>query len=138
MNGFALSSLFASITVLIVGILVFYRNPRNMLHRVFLLFCLMGAYMAFTEFGYRQAETFDAAFLWLRASFLWTFILPLELHFVLLVVEPRKLLESKVTYLLLYIPPVVLSLLELTNLAGIAPVKTYWGWTIIVKLRKRS
>jgi PAS domain S-box-containing protein len=129
MNVFALGSLLAAVTAVFLGNFVLYRDPRKSLNRVFFLFCLSAAYASFTEFGYRQAESLATAYFWLRAGFLWTFLLPLQSHFVLLFSERNKVLESKLTYFLLYGPALVLSLLHLLNLFGTEPVKVYWGWT---------
>jgi hypothetical protein len=128
MNVFASSSLLASVMAIFLGNFVLYRNPRNALNRVFFLFCLLAGSSSFTEFGYRQAESFATAYFWLRAGFVWIFLMPLELHFVLLFTE-KKVLESKLAYFLLYGPALVLSLLHLFNLLEIEPVKVYWGWT---------
>jgi PAS domain S-box-containing protein len=68
---------------------------------------------------------------WLRASFLWIFAIPLELHFVMLFTERTKLLEKKLTYLLMYTPALVFVGLWLTDLLPIQPVKAFWGWTYI-------
>ncbi len=129
MSVLALASLLASVMAAFLGNFVLYRNPRNALNRVFFLFCLSAAYASFTEFGYRQAETFATAYFWLKAGFLWTFILPSELHFVLLFSKKTKLLENKLTYFLLYGPASTFSFLHLINLFGVEPVKAYWGWT---------
>jgi PAS domain S-box-containing protein len=129
MSVFALFSLLASMMAVFLGNFVLYRNPRNALNRVFFVFCLSAASASFAEFGYRQAESFATANFWLRAGFLWTFIMPLELHFVLLFSEKTKVLESKLTYFLLYGPALTLSLSHLFNLFRTEPVKAYWGWT---------
>ncbi len=129
MNVFALSSLLAAAMATFLGIFVLHRNPKKALNQVFFLFCLSAAYASFTEFGYRQTEDFATAYFWLRAGFLWTFLISLELHFVLLFVEKTRLLENKLTYFLLYGPAFAFSLLHLINLFGVEPVKVYWGWT---------
>jgi PAS domain S-box-containing protein len=129
MNVLALSSLLAAVMAALLGDFVLYRNPRSALNRVFFLFCLSAAYASFTEFGYRQAESFATAHFWLRVGFLWTFLMPLQLHFILLFSGKTRLLENRLTYFLLYSPALALSLLHLFNLFGTEPVKVYWGWT---------
>ena len=110
MNVFALSSLLASVMAVFLGNFVLYRNPRSALNRVFFSFCLSAACASFAEFGYRQAESFATAYFWLRAGFLWAFMMPLELHFVLLFSEKTKVLENRLTYFLLYGPALTISL----------------------------
>ena len=130
MNVFALTSLLVSVVALFLGNFVFYRNPRNVLNRVFLLYCLSAAYLAFAEFGCRQADNFDTAYLWLKISALWPFAISLLLHFALVFTEKSKLLENKLTYFLVYAPALTFCLLDLTtNLITGGPIKVYWGWT---------
>jgi diguanylate cyclase (GGDEF)-like protein/PAS domain S-box-containing protein len=128
-NVLALSSLLSCVVVTFQGTFVLHRNPRNALNRVFFLLCLSAAYLAFVEFQFRQAESFAKAYFWLKAGALWSFVLPLELHFVLLFTGRPKLLENRLTYLVLYAPALIFFLLELTNMVAVQPVKVYWGWT---------
>ena len=129
MNIFALSSLLASVVTTFLGIFVLFRNPRSEMNRVFCLYCLAGAFWSFAEFGYRQAGSFATALFWLRAGTLAIFAVPLELHFVMCFTEKTKYLKRKSTYLLLYVPAVVFSGVEVTGLDALHPVRAYWGWT---------
>jgi uncharacterized membrane protein YfcA len=115
-NVLALFSLLSCVVVAFQGSFVLHRNPRNALNRIFFLLCLSAAYLAFVEFQFRQAESFATAYLWLKASALWAFVLPLELHFVLLFTERTKLLENRLTYLVLYVPALIFFLKALTRL----------------------
>jgi diguanylate cyclase (GGDEF)-like protein/PAS domain S-box-containing protein len=128
-NVLALFSLLSCVVVAFQGSFVLHRNPRNVLNQVFFLLCLSGAYLAFAEFEFRQAESFATAYFWLKVGALWGFVLPLELHFVLLFTERPKLLKNRLTYFVLYAPALVFFLLELTNLVEAQPAKVYWGWT---------
>jgi PAS domain S-box-containing protein len=131
MNVFVLSSLLASVITIVLGTFALSRNPRGALNRVFFLYCLAGAFSSFGEFEYGHAESHTMVLFWLRASFLWIFAIPLELHFVMLFTERTKLLEKKLTYLLMYTPALVFVGLWLTDLLPIQPVKAFWGWTYI-------
>jgi PAS domain S-box-containing protein len=129
MNIFILSSLLACVTTAFLGTFVLLRNPKELSNQIFFLYCLAGSLASFTEFAYRQAESFATALFWLRASFPWIFSLPLELHFVMLLTESTKLLKRKSTYLLLYVPTLIFSILWVTGLIQIDPMRVYWGWT---------
>ena len=83
MNILALSSLVVAFLLLSIGHVVLVRNPKARLNQVFFLFCLVGAYIGFTEYSFRIAASISAAQFWLKVAFLWNFALPLELHFVL-------------------------------------------------------
>ena len=67
-----------------------------------MLLCLIEAYAALAEFGGRLAESFETAYFWMKASAAWPFLIPIPLHFILVLTEQSKLLKSKLTYLLLY------------------------------------
>jgi PAS domain S-box-containing protein len=128
MSAFALISLVASAITILLGTFVYSRNPRGALNRVFFLYCLLGALWSFTEFGYRQAESFSRALWWLRASGLAIFAMPLELHFIIHFTE-NKWLERKPIRFLLYVPALALSIPVITGLTTPRPVAAYWGWT---------
>ena len=135
MNVFALTSLLASVLAVSIGGLALHRNPRGMLNRLFFLLCLSGAYTSFVEFGYRQAESFDAASLWLRMGFLWTVSVSLELHFVLLYTKQTRILASRLTLALIYGPACAFSLWQLFSPDAVEPVKVGWGWTYSIAER---
>lgn len=131
MSIFILSSLLAFAATAFLGIYVLLRNPKELSNQIFFLYCLTGSLASFTEFGYRQAESFATAQFWIRASFPWISSLPLELHFVMLLTERTKLLKRKSTYLLLYVPALTFSILWVTGLIQIEPTRADWGWTYI-------
>jgi PAS domain S-box-containing protein len=131
MNVFVISSLLACVVTVILGTFAFSRNPKGVLNQVFFLYCLAGAFASFGEFQYRLAESSAMALFWLRASFLWIFAIPLELHFVMLFTERTKLLEKKLIYVLMYAPALVFAGLWLTDFLPIQPAKAFWGWTYI-------
>jgi PAS domain S-box-containing protein len=128
MTSFALLSLLASVVTIALGTFVLFRNPRETPNRIFSLYCLIGSCWTFTEFVYRQAESFSRAAFWLRVSALGILVVPLELHFVLCIAERKRLLEKKSTYFLLYVPTLAFFILDITGVITSQPVKTSWGW----------
>src|SRR5512137_276574 len=115
MSAFSLLSLLASVISTCFGTIVLFRDPKRRLNQVFFLFSLIGSFWAFTEFGYRQAESLSAAQFWMRASALGELSVPLEAHFVLYFTGQAKLLEKRLTYLLLYAPALAFTGLELAG-----------------------
>jgi PAS domain S-box-containing protein len=129
MSVYSLLSLLACVISTCFGTIVLFRDPKRRLNQVFFVFSLAGSFWAFTEFGYRQAESVTAAMFWLRASALGELSVPLEVHFVLCFTGQVKLLKRKSTYLLLYAPALTFTGLELANVFTMDPVRAYWGWT---------
>ena len=127
MNGFALFSLFSSAVCLFLGNFIFYQDRRSPLNRIFALFCISIAYLAFTEFEYRQADAFETARFWVRTSSLWPLSMSLLLHFVLLITAAPV---RRTGLLAIYAPAAGVALVELfTNRLTTAPVRAPWGWT---------
>lgn len=133
MNAFALLSLFSSGLIFILGSFIFFRDTRKPLNRIFMLLCTSLAFWAFTEFGYRQADSVDTARIWLDAGHLGYFVAPVTLHFVLVFTGESRLFQNRLTYFFLYLPAIVFALLGLTtDMLGGTPVKEYWGWTSLI------
>src|SRR4030066_1620450 len=132
MNIFILLSLFSSIILLFLGNWVFSLNRKKPLNKVFLLLSLSLSYWAFTEFMLRQADTPDTAYLWMKISTFWPFALSFFVHFALVFSEERKLLANKLTYILIYSPAVVFSIVDsATNLITAGVAKEFWGYTYV-------
>ena len=128
MNIYAFSSLLASYVCFLLGILVYQKDPKNQLNRIFTLLCISLGYTAFVEFGYRQAADAAAASLWFRMGAFWPFVLAFLVHFVLVFTEKSKV-SGKILFAI-YAPAVIFSVWDLTTtlVSGI-PQKEYWGWT---------
>ena len=87
MSVFALLSLLSAVIIVFVGNFVYYKDPKNQLNKIFLVFYVLCAYWAFTEFAYRQAGDYDTARLWLKTGSFWPFAMAILLHFVLVFTE---------------------------------------------------
>lgn len=127
MNLFTLSSLLVSVICLFIGNFIYYKNPGNNLNRLVAILAFLIAFLAFTEFGYRQAETIETAQFWLRLSTLWPLVPSILIHISLMFTDKRKLLEHLSTYVLIYIPAIIISILGL--MTNPIVVHQYWGWT---------
>jgi len=130
MNVVALPSLFASIIAIFLGNFVLSRNVKGALNRIFFLYCLSAAFSAFAEFEIRQATTIDEAYLWIKISCVWPFIIAFMFHFVLVFTEKLKRLKKKLIYFLIYFPAITFSIVHATSDALIGKPKQFsWGWT---------
>lgn len=127
---FSMLSLVASLVSLFMGGVVLLRNPRASLNRVFCLLCLSISYWAFIEFRLRLASDFAAADSLIQMLFIWPWTSAFALHFALIFTGQKKILASKLVYLLVYGPALLISVsyLMLHSVHG-EPVNEYWGWT---------
>jgi len=127
MNIFSLLSLIASVTCLFLGNFIYYKNPQNSLNRLVAILAILIGFLAFTEFAYRQAETIGTAIFWLRLSTLWPLVPAVLIHIALVFTGKKGLLKHELTYLLIYAPAVIISVVGL--ITNPAAVHQYWGWT---------
>jgi len=79
-------------------------------------------------FGQCQAESVETARFWLVFGSFWPIVVPALLHFMLVFTEKSKLLENRWTYLLIYVPTFLFSLVLLEVRITGEPAKVSWGW----------
>jgi PAS domain S-box-containing protein len=128
MNIYALFSLCASAISIFLGISVYFLNRKSMINKLFMLTMLANAYWAFCEFMLSQSSSLETAVLWGKALFLWPFLIALLLHFTLAFTE-SDLLKNKLTYVVLYFPALLFSLIDLTtNWISTTPTLKFWGY----------
>ena len=132
MNVFALISLIAFMVCFFLGNFIYHKNPKSQLNIMIAITSIFVGFLAFVEFEYRQAEAFQTAFFWLKISTLWPVVPSLLLH-ISLIFTKSKYLKNKLTYLLIYLPGIIIFILGLTtNLLIYSAVEEYWGWTYII------
>lgn len=132
MNYWAILSLVPGLFHCFLGIYVYSLKPRRLLSIIFSLFTLSLAIWCLTEFGHRITSSPQIAYLLIRAGGLgWCFMESLWVHFVLVFSRRTKCLESKFTYIFLYVPSTILLFLFLfTDLIyQQEPQKMYYGYT---------
>ena len=129
MNIFAFISLISAWFAFFLGSFVLYRNHKSRLNHIFFLYCLMLTSYAFIEFGMRQATSLDEALLWIRFNVPIIFVSPFLINFIIVFTEKTKWLKNKLSYLLIYGPALIFSLLTLLGMMDSGAVKEYWGWT---------
>jgi len=132
MNIFALTSLLAAVICVFIGNFIYYKNPENQLNKLVAILSILVGFLAFAEFGYRQAETITDAIFWLKLSALWPFAPAVFINIALVCTGRTRLLKYKSVYLLIYMPAAIISLLGLINITtagNSAAIHEYWGWT---------
>ena len=130
MNSFSISSVIALAIFFLLAYIVYFRNPKGAVNRIFVLFCLSMVYFAFIELGLRQANGYESARIWMQAFSFWPLCLATFVHFSLVLTQGPRLLLNKLTCALLYIPALVIAHLELgTDYITKGPVEKFWGWT---------
>ncbi len=117
-----------------LGNFVYYKEPQNKINKLYMLSCMAGAYMTFSEFGYRQASDYRTALLWMKAGSFWTFSLPFLLHFVLVFTGKWRTIKRKRLYItIIYLPALVIALIDLfTNWLTAGMEYKWWGWRYVV------
>jgi diguanylate cyclase (GGDEF)-like protein/PAS domain S-box-containing protein len=116
---------------LAAGIIIFYQNKHRILNIIFGCSCFFVSLWSFSEFMYRQADSYAAASFWIKVRALaWTYPLAFLFHFLLIFTKKTKWLKSKKTLLLLYGPAVLFSAVDVAtySITG-RPVMKPWGYT---------
>jgi PAS domain S-box-containing protein len=89
---------------------------------------LANAYWAFCDFMMSQTSSFETALLWSKILTFWPFLAALLLHFTLAFTE-SDLLKNKLIYVVLYVPALIFSLIDLTtHWISVAPTLHSWGY----------
>jgi len=91
-----------------LGIYLLYKNWKSSLNRILSLIFFAFVFWALGEVGMRIVSSAEKARFWQNFSgFGWLFIGSLLLHFMLLYSKKKKILGNKLTYFVLYTPPIV-------------------------------
>lgn len=113
-----------------IGTYVLARNPGERINRLFFLYCITSAAVAFFEFQLCSSGSLPEASMWIRHTAFWPLIPAFLLHFIL--VYTRKTPEHAPVWLLvlLYLPPLSYALFRFYLLQGrMGPVLYSWGWS---------
>lgn len=128
-NIFSLLSLFAALVNLLVGFVVFFKNPKNSSNRL-LFFCFFAAAMWGLGEGMQRASTnpqtalfWDSWFTGFGSNFFAAFLL----HFWLLFSMETEKIKKKIFWLL-YTPILVSFFLSVKGLVAVQDVQQYWGY----------
>ncbi len=133
MNIYAFFSLLAAISNLLLGVWIYFKAPKENLNKIFLYMSLVATWLAFVEFEMRTSESYETAYMWIKLAFPWSFIFVLNLHFCLIFIGRTRFLSKKISIVIFYLPPTLLSILELTTKTLVTGVeKVPWGWKEII------
>ncbi len=128
MNFYALLYLCASTVSVTLGISVYFINKKSVVNRLFLCLMSANAYWAFCDFMMSQTSSFETALLWSKVLTFWPFVPVLMLHFGLAFTE-NDLLKNKLIYVVLYVPALFFSLIDLTtHWVSVVPALQPWGY----------
>jgi PAS domain S-box-containing protein len=132
MNIFSYISLIAFLLCFFLGNFIYHKNSKSQLNLMIALLCILVGFLAFAEFQYRQTTDFQTAYIWLKISGLWPIVPAVLLHISLIFTGKTDILKNKSTYLLIYIPAIIISFYAVdTNLMLMGILKEYWGWTYV-------
>lgn len=124
----------ATIICLSLAIFIYSRNRKGLLNQVFIATIGCGAYWAFTTFMIYQSGNATTALFWKQAGCFWPFFFPLAFQFVL-VFTGNRYGTNKTGILLLYLPALFFSLLDLTTnqLLGLPVVADSIGYIFLAQ-----
>ena len=107
-----------------LGIFVLSKNTSSPVNRLFFAATLGASYWAVGEFLIWHVNGYEGALFWLKASSLWTVVIAITVHFILVFTSHPLSRRENFKYLLifLYVPSLVFALLEVvTNSLFVVP-----------------
>ncbi|XHH09725.1 MAG: ATP-binding protein [Candidatus Bathyarchaeia archaeon] len=128
MEIYALLNMCACVICIGLGLGVYFLNRKAIVNQLFAFVMLTNAYWALCEFMLVRAPTLEAAMLWNKILSFWPLIVAAALHFTLAFTE-NSVLKRKFAYLLIYLPALFFSFIDLTtDWISSAPVLKPWGY----------
>jgi PAS domain S-box-containing protein len=124
-------SLAIAIGAIFLGNYVLYKDPKNLLNRLFMMLCVSTGYQAFIEFEMLKANNAETAAFWMNLTFTWTIPLSFILHFVIVFTDKLKQIKPFLLHFIIYALPVFFSFYELIAIQWI-PKKIKWGWAYVI------
>jgi PAS domain S-box-containing protein len=127
MTIYAFISLLSATLCLCLACIVFLRDSRNPLNRIFSLLCISFSVWAFLEFLTRQAESPERAMLFLRFESIRAVTIAFFLHFVI-IFNNIKSKRHRIFLVFTYIAAFAIGITDFVFLKR-TPVMEDWGWT---------
>lgn len=129
MNVWAFQYLFTVCCCIAVVIVVYLRNPREILNRKFCLMCLALGFWAFVQFGLSLSHSVEEAAIWRNLLAVWPLIIVVSLDFILQFTGREWILKSLYFRTAVVIPAIAFAIVELTNGLIFGTVrKHHIGW----------
>jgi PAS domain S-box-containing protein len=112
-----------------LGVSVYLLNHKSSLNRLFMFMMLFNGYWAFCTYMKTVSDSTATALFWGKVLSFWPFLIAVMLHFALAFTE-NDLLRKKTTYVAMYAPALMFSLLDLTTdyITG-NPILKPWGYS---------
>jgi PAS domain S-box-containing protein len=125
MIPFSQICLFSCFFSLIVGVILYERNPTHRINRMALLLSGVLFYWGFAQFEFLQASDAEVALFWMRVGGFWYVVPAVALDFVIVftTIRIRRLIFCS----LVYVPAFLLSLWEVLFTPYVS-AKMPWGW----------
>lgn len=134
MNVWAFISLFIGLFHLSLGVYVLHKNYKRPINVIFALLAFSLAIWCITEFVHRIVVSPENARIWINAGgFGWCLMASFCTHFILMFSRQERILKSKLTYIALYVPSIIILYLFLTTdlIYKHVPVKRFFGYTYL-------
>ena len=130
LNPYALLPLLGAFVALLFGLMTYFHDRRDFSNKLFLWVSFMVAYLSFDLFAFRQVDSADAAWAWIRAQFLWPFLFVAVYHHTLAFSKTTGPLRSRPLLAAIYTSALAISLISLfTHILSPGPEKQWWGWS---------
>jgi PAS domain S-box-containing protein len=128
-NVWAFQYLFTVCCCIALVIVVYRRNPREILNRKFCLLCISLGSWAFIQFGLSLSHSLEEAAIWRKFLAIWPLIVVVSLDFALQFTERERIVKSLYYRTAVVIPAIAFAILELTTGLIFGTVtKHYVGW----------
>lgn len=113
----------------ILGHIVLFRNPRNILNRLYMGFSLIVGYWEFIDLNIYFAPSYAIARIWSIFDALWFLCLAFLYHFTLIYTDNKRWLKKKGVLFAIYGIPIIFALIDLpTNLLTGGPEAYEGTW----------
>lgn len=129
MNPYAVMPLLGSVVALFLGTFVYLQDRTAPSNRLFLVVCLSMTFLSFDMFVYRQVDSEDVAWAWIRLGGLWPISDALIFHYALVFTGTLKSRLSRVATGGVYLTAIALAgVYVFTTAIWEGPVMRQWGW----------
>jgi hypothetical protein len=131
MNLLALQYFLSLIVILVVGVAVLNRNPKEPINRLFFLHCFMQFIWVLGAFGLALSRSAEEARIWGWVHAVWPLAVAFSAHFALLFTDNRRLIKPLLMLGFIYGPALVFCVLELTvSLLYTTPIRDNNVWVL--------
>lgn len=118
----------------VMGVIIYMRNPRNKVNQIYTLLSFLVSLAGFVNYYISIAESAEQVYALLRMTSLRLFIFPVTVHFYLLLAGQKKLLKGYWIYILLYMfPTIIMFTTEPRGLFDVVLVDEKLGWSFYPK-----